>query len=77
MVGKTYRYIDKRVAWGHTRVFFEDDGGMQRPVPIGFTNALPPDPFVMVAAGRSRLRLQELLELLSLVSASAEEPGDN
>jgi hypothetical protein len=45
-----------------------DDQGDQKSVPIGFTDALPPDPFVMISAGRSRLRIQELLDLAALIN---------
>ncbi|MFC1680959.1 DUF5372 family protein [Pseudomonadota bacterium] len=54
--------------WGQTRVFYEDDQGDQKSVPIGFTDALPLDPFVIVAAGHSRLRIQDLLDLTVLVN---------
>ena len=59
-VGKTFKYIDKRYTWGQTRVYYEDDQGDQRSVPIGFTDALPPDLFVMVVWSKKLIR-QSLL----------------
>jgi hypothetical protein len=67
-LGKTFKYIDKRYVWGQTRVYYEDDQGDQKSVPIGFTDAQSLDPFVIVAAGRSRLRIQDLLDLAVLIN---------
>ncbi len=52
---------------GHPdRVFFYDDRGL-RSLPIRWTSAEPEDPFVILAAGRSPLRVAELRELADLV----------
>jgi hypothetical protein len=53
---------------GHPdRVFFHDDRGQLRSLPIRWTSAGPADPFVILAAGRSPLRVDELRELAVLV----------
>jgi hypothetical protein len=36
-------------------------------MPVGWTNAAPPDPFKVVAAGRCRFRPDDLLRLVELV----------
>jgi hypothetical protein len=48
-----------------------------RSVPAGWTDVIAPDPFVVVAAGRSPLRVAELLALAALVEdlGSAPAPG--
>jgi hypothetical protein len=53
---------------GHPdRVFFYDDRGQLRSLPIRWTSAEPDDPFIILAAGRSPLRVAELRELAALV----------
>lgn len=53
---------------GHPdRVFFHDDRGQLRSLPRRWTSAEPDDPFVILAAGRSPLRVAELRELAALV----------
>ena len=56
-----------RQTWGEDRVFFLDEAGTQGSLPRGWTDAADADPFVTVAAGRSALRLEDLLALLELV----------
>jgi len=48
-------------------VFFFDDDGVQRSLPRGWTDAADVDVFVAVAAGRSALRVVDLLELVGLL----------
>ena len=50
-------------------MFFLDDDGVQRSLPRAWTDAADVDPFVVVAAGRSRLRVCDLVELVELVEA--------
>jgi hypothetical protein len=54
----TYRHN-----WGENRVYFYDDQGRLRAVPADWTDVFPPDPFVVIAAGRSLFRFGDLLEL--------------
>ena len=58
----TYRHN-----WGEDRVYFHDDGGNLCSVPARWTSLFPVDPFVIVAAGRSPFRLEDLLELSRLL----------
>jgi Family of unknown function (DUF5372) len=53
--------------WGEDRVFFLDEEGMQCSLPRGWTDAADPDPFVVLAAGRSALRVEDLLMLVELI----------
>jgi hypothetical protein len=50
-------------------VFFLDEDGVQRSLPRAWTDAADVDPFVVVAAGRSWLRVCDLVELVELVEA--------
>ena len=49
-------------------------------LPVAWTSAVLPDPFVVVGAGRALFRIQDLLRLVTLVQAvqqaDAKEGGD-
>ena len=64
-----------RQTWGEDRVFFLDEEGTQRSLPRGWTSAADPDPFVALAAGRSAVRVEDLLALVELVDGLRAE-GD-
>ena len=51
-------------------MFFFDDEGVQRSVPRGWTDAGDVDPFVVVAAGRSALRVADLIALVEFIAES-------
>lgn len=66
-VGREFVFVAVRRTWGEDRVFFLDEDGTQRSLPRGWTDAGDPDAFVALAAGRSALRVGDLLELVELV----------
>ena len=45
----------------------EDETGHMVSLSARWTDVLPPDPFVMVSAGRSLFRVDDLLELAALL----------
>ena len=49
-------------------MFFFDDEGVQRSLPRGWTDAGDVDPFVVMAAGRSALRVEDLVALTELIA---------
>jgi hypothetical protein len=53
--------------WTADRVFFFDDTGQLTSLPAGWTDVDPPDPFVVVASGRSPFRVDDLLALAALL----------
>jgi Family of unknown function (DUF5372) len=59
--------VSLRHTWGEDRVFFLDEQGTQRSLPRAWTDVADPDPFVMLAAGRSSLRVADLLLLVELL----------
>ncbi len=67
MAGRVFDFAFRRKTWGEDRVFFFDDCGDLRGLPAGWTDAAAPDPFVVVAAGRCRLRVEDLLGLADLI----------
>ncbi len=65
-----------RHTWGEERVFFFDGEGIQRSLPVGWTDAQAQDAFVVMAAGRSPFRVEDLLELAGLIEqARAAHPA--
>jgi len=65
--GREFVFVGVRQNWGEDRVFFFDGDGVQRSLPRGWTDAADVDVFVAVAAGRSVLRVADLLDLVELV----------
>ncbi len=58
-----FELIDYRQNWGDHCVWFADAEGRLHSLPAAWTDAVAVEPFVAIAAGRSRLRVAELLEL--------------
>lgn len=61
-------FVVARRTWGEDRVFFFDGGGVQRSLPRAWTDAADVDPFVVVAAGRSPFRVEDLVALVGLIA---------
>jgi hypothetical protein len=66
-VGRELVFVARRQTWGEDRVFFFDAEGAQRSLPSAWTDVAVPDAFVALAAGRSALRVADLLVLAELV----------
>lgn len=58
-------------------MFFFDADGVQRSLPAGWTDAVEPDPFVVVAGGRCLFRVEDLLVLVELVEGVGGGGGDD
>ena len=56
-----------RQTWGEDRVFFLEEDGTLKSLPTGWTDAAAPDVFVVMAAGRSPFRAEDLLGLAELI----------
>lgn len=65
-LGREFVFVAVRQTWGEDRAFFFGDDGVQRSLPRGWTDAGDVDPFVVLAAGRSAFRLEDLLVLAEL-----------
>ena len=53
--------------WGEDRVYFHKEGNHLVSVPASWTDLVPEDPVVKLAAGRSVCRVQDLVELVELM----------
>ncbi len=60
-------FVERRRNWGEDRVFYRDRKGHLTSLPAHWTSVEPEDPFLVIAAGRSRLRVDDLIELADLV----------
>lgn len=60
----TYRHN-----WGEDRVYFHDDEGRLRSMPVAWTSVNLADPVAVLGAGRSPFRVVDLLELVRLIDA--------
>ena len=67
LAGREFDLVVRKNNWAEDRVFFFDDDGQLTSITAGFTDVDPPDPFVAVAAGRSALRVEDLLALADLL----------
>lgn len=61
--------------WGEQRVYFHDAEGRLTALPAAWTDVFSPDPFVIVSAGRSAFRSNDLLELARLIARLRQEGG--
>ncbi len=53
--------------WGEDRVYFYKESEHLVSVPASWTDLVPEDPVVKLAAGRSVWRVQDLVELVELM----------
>jgi hypothetical protein len=74
-VGREFLFVAVRRTWGEERVFFFDDDGAQRSLPSGWTDAALPDASVVLAGGRSALRVADLLVLGELLDGLRRSRG--
>ena len=65
--GQELDMVEHRHNWGEDRVFFRDGDGHMASLPTRWTSVAPDDPFVVVAAGRSRFRASDLVDLAALL----------
>jgi len=65
--GHKFEMIEYRHAWGEERVYFLNSSGQMQRLPAAWTDIAGVDPFVKVAAGRSPLRVEDLLKLADLI----------
>jgi hypothetical protein len=53
--------------WGEDRAYYHDDSGQLVSLPAAWTSVRAPDPVVIVSAGRSAFRVQDLVDLARLI----------
>ena len=75
LFGRKYEVLFLRQEWGCDRVAYLTECGAEATIPVSFTDLKAPDPFVAIAAGRSRLRVEDLLELAKLIESIKSKGG--
>jgi hypothetical protein len=69
LTGREFELVASAHAWGEHRVFFRAPGEFRvRSLPAAWTDVEGPDPFVVLAAGRTCFRVADLLALARLVA---------
>jgi len=67
LYNKEYGLLGYRRSWRNEYVDLHDEEEQLIAVPLKWTSAAPLDPFVVVAAGRSHFRTEDLVQLVSLI----------
>ena len=65
--GEQLELLRYRRSWGHESIDGQRPDGELVTVPVGWTDAGPEDPWVVMAEGRSWYRVEDLLRLVALV----------
>ena len=76
--GREFEFVKRRHNWRADRVYVRDGAGELVSLPAEWTDAVPDDPFVVVADGRAAFHLEGLVALSELVAslATARRSGD-
>ena len=67
LCGQEFKLASYCQTWGENRVYYHDENERLRAMPANLTSLAAPDPFVIIAAGRSWFRVGELLELVQMI----------
>jgi hypothetical protein len=67
LFGREFTIATRRRYWGDERLVFYDDQHALASIPLAWTSLAPPDPFVLLSAGRSPFRLEDLIQLAQLI----------
>ncbi|MBC7811933.1 MAG: hypothetical protein H7175_12335 [Burkholderiales bacterium] len=76
LFGREFELVVYRHNWGEDRVYFHDTEGTLCSLPASWTNAIDPDPLVVIAAGRSHFRCQDLLQVAEMLAELRRSEDD-
>jgi hypothetical protein len=65
--GQDFEFVEHRLNWGEDRVYVHDGNGGLFCLPAAWTDAVTPDPFTVIAAGRCPFTTEGLLAVADLV----------
>ena len=71
--GQTLELVAIRNNWDVDQVYYHDQAGRLRTIPVTWTSLISADPVVVFGGGRSPFKLVDLLELARLVEALQEQ----
>ena len=66
--GRSFPFVVAKQLWGEKRVTLEYPDGTLRSLPVGWTDLAPVDPYVVISAGRSWFRVEDLMALVDLIA---------
>jgi hypothetical protein len=72
LYGRQFEILSYRPCWGEYRVTFYETPDHVRILPAAWTSLAPPDPSVVLGAGRAAFRVADLLELSHLIQRLEE-----
>jgi len=72
LCGREFTLVDRRTTWGEDRVYYYDEAGRLRRLPAAWTSVVTPTPFEVLSAGRSHFRIDDLLQLVALITRQRE-----
>ena len=75
LAGREFEFVKRRRNWRADRVYVRDGAGELVSLPAEWTDAVPDDPFVVVACGRAPFHLEGLVALSHLVASLAPAGG--
>ena len=71
--GRRFAVVAIRKNWGEDRIYYHDDRGQLTGIAAQWTDMVPPDPVVVLSAGRSPFRFEDLVELSRLLASLRSE----
>jgi len=66
LAGRVFEFVEDRHNWGEDRVHLRGGDGELFCLPVAWTDAVAPDPFVVIAAGRCPFTTDDLLAVADL-----------
>jgi hypothetical protein len=66
-LGQEFELVSYRRTWDEQRLYYHDEEGQLRALPVVWTSMAPVDPFRMISGGRSWFRAVDLVELVVLI----------
>ncbi len=74
--GASFSFVVSKLLWGEQRVTVQMGDGRFCSLPIGWTELAPPEPYLTMGQGRSRFRVEDLLQLAERLQ-DRTDPEDN
>jgi hypothetical protein len=76
LYGRKFKLVTRRHNWGTDRVFYYNSKKQLKSLPTAWTDAITPDPVVVLSAGQAAFRIQDLLELSRFIEALQAKEWD-
>ena len=71
-----FELLSYRKSWGRAYIDFRHENGEMGAIPLAWTDADEPDPFLEISRGRAVFRVAELLRLVEWMAAGRHSDGD-